>query len=87
MRRESPDAVQTVSSVVRRNAPELAFHFERSITLDGRVLGEEQATAVSNARTLAKEIEDNRLVPKSASSVVAALQKHVLASSVVAAMR
>lgn len=64
-----------------------AFHFERSITLDGRVLGAEQTAAVSNARTLAKEIEETRLVPKSASSVVTALQKHVLGSSVVATAR
>lgn len=77
----------TVITTIASDVERAAFYFERSITLDGHVLGGDQAAAVNNARTLAKEIEDTRLVPKGASSVVTALQKQVLGLSVVAATR
>lgn len=77
------DVVPVVASDVER----AAFHFERSITLDGHTLVPDQTAAVSDARTLAKDIADTRVIPKSAAGVVASLQRQVLGLAVVAATR
>lgn len=81
MGRPRPDDIPIVARDIDRSA----FHFERSVTLDGHALAAEQATVVADARTLVKEIETNNAIPKSAALVVAALEKMVGASAVVGA--
>jgi len=73
--------------VLGQDVDRAAFHFERSITLDGRTLIAEQTTAVSDARALAKEIATTNSIPKSAADVVAALERQVLMVGVVAVGR
>jgi hypothetical protein len=76
-----------VIPAVAKDVERAAFHFERSITLDGHELAAEQVAAVNNARTLSKEIENTKAIPKGAANVVAALQRQVLGQSMVAATR
>ncbi len=73
--------------VVAQDIDRGAFHFERSITLNGGALVAEQLTAVNDARALVKEIETSRAIPKGAVAVVAALEKMVVASATVSAAR
>jgi hypothetical protein len=73
--------------VVAQDIDRGAFHFERSITLNGGVLVAEQLTAVTDARALVKEIETTSAIPKGAVAVVAALEKMVVAAATVSAAR
>jgi hypothetical protein len=68
-------------TIVARDIDRAAFHFERSITLDGRSLSPEQVTATADARTLAKKIEDTKSIPKEAQSIVATLEKLVVGAT------
>jgi len=68
-----------------RDLDRAAFHFERSITLNGGRIAPEQATALADARAVSKEMSDTRAVPKTAAGVVAALERHVLGNAIVTA--
>ncbi|MBL0171091.1 MAG: hypothetical protein IPP90_10220 [Gemmatimonadaceae bacterium] len=70
--------------MVARDVDRAAFHFERSITLDGHALAADQTAAVTDARALAKEIEGSKSLPKTAATVVAALERLVVGTTVVA---
>ncbi|MHB1311179.1 MAG: hypothetical protein ACYC3L_04100 [Gemmatimonadaceae bacterium] len=58
--------------VLTRDIEHAAYHFERSITLTGGSLTEEQVKAVESLRKLAKEIDDTKAVPKEAKAILAA---------------
>jgi hypothetical protein len=73
--------------VVAHDVDLAAFHYERSITLDGHALVGDQVTATTEAHALAKEMGSTGAVPKTAPRVVATLEKLVLATPVVAAVR
>lgn len=63
--------------VVAQDIDRAAFHLERSVTLSGGALAAEQATVLSNARALVKEIESTSAIPVTAADVVAALEKSI----------
>ena len=71
-------------SAVAKDVDLAAFHFERSITLTGRTLSDEQSAATNGARTLAKTIVSTKSIPADAPVVVATLEKLVLGTTVVA---
>jgi hypothetical protein len=66
--RPRPDDIPVVS----RDIEHAAYHFERSITLTGGTLTDEQAKAVESIRKLAKEIDDTKAIPKEAKLTLAA---------------
>ncbi len=67
-----------------RDIDRAAFHFERSITLDGHALAAEQSAAVADARALSTEIGRTRAIPANAATVLATLERQVAGPSVVA---
>lgn len=69
--------------VAARDIGQSAFHFERSITLNGTPLASEQAAAVKDARALADEIEKTNALPERAKTVLAALEKQVIGGTAV----
>ena len=58
--------------VVTRDIEHAAHHFERSITLTGGTLTDEQVKAVESIRKLAEEIDDTKAIPKEAKTILAA---------------
>ncbi len=81
MVRPRPEQIPVVAQDIDRGA----YHFERSVTLDGHALAAEQATAVANARALVKTIDETKAIPQGATDVVSALERLVSAKSAVAA--
>jgi hypothetical protein len=71
--------------VAVRDLDRAAFHYERSITLNGGRIASEQAVALADARALSKEMDVTRAVPKTAAGIVATLERHVLGISVITA--
>lgn len=68
-----------------RDLDRLAYHFERSFTLNGRRPNDEQAAAITEARGLAKEIETSNAMPGTASATLASIEKQVIGSEATAA--
>jgi len=58
--------------VVTRDIEHAAYHFERSVTLTGGTLTDEQVKAVESMRKLGKEIDDTKAIPKEAKTTLAA---------------
>lgn len=54
-----------------------AFHFERSVTLNGHALGDKEAKALADVRALVDEIGKSRAIPAEAANRAAELQKLV----------
>ena len=63
-----------------RDLDRLAYHFERSITLNGGKPTADQAAAIANAQQLAKEIETANAIPGTAGATVASIEKIVAPS-------
>lgn len=74
-------------TVLAKDVDQAAFHYERSVTLDGSALAGEQAAVTADARTLAKQIGSTKEIPKEAAVVLAALERLVLGTTVVAGAR
>jgi hypothetical protein len=68
-----PDNIPSVAQDLDR----AAYHFERSVTLNGGKLRAEQATAVADIRKLGQEIETKNAIPSSASAIVTSFLKMV----------
>jgi hypothetical protein len=73
--------------VLSRDIERAAFHFERSITLDGHTLAAEQASAVADARKVSDQIDETKAVPAETKVVLAALEKQITAVSSVASAK
>ncbi len=73
--------------VIGRDIEHAAFHFERSVTLDGHTLAEAQVAAVDGARKLAKEIDDSKVIPPSAKLVLSTLEQQIVATSATASAK
>lgn len=71
--------------ILARDIDRSAFHFERSVTLDGHALVADQASVIAEARALVKEIEATNAIPKTATLTVTALEKLAGADAVVGA--
>jgi len=61
-----------------------AYHFERSVTLAGGKLTDEQAAAVADIRKLSKDVETTSAFPASANATVASFLKLVVPAEVAA---
>lgn len=70
--------------VAARDIRRGAFHYERTITLDGHAVPAEIATLLSDVRTLAGEIESTKMVPKTAAATLAVLEKQITGTAVMA---
>ena len=67
--------------VLSRDIEHAAYHFERSITLDGGTLSPAQVKALESMRKLAKEIDDTKAAPKEAKDILAAFEAVVNSSA------
>jgi hypothetical protein len=63
--------------VVARDLDRAAFHFERSVTLAGGKLSEEQTAAIAEVRKASKEVETTNAVPASTGALVTRFLKIV----------
>ncbi len=72
--RPRPDNIPTAAHDLDR----AAFHFERSVTLDGAKLSAEQATGLADIRKLEKDIETTNAIPGSASVTVSSFLRLVV---------
>lgn len=70
--------------VVAKDIRKGAFHYERTITLDGRAVPTEIVTLLTDVRSLAGEIETTRMVPKTAAATLAVLEKQISGTAVMA---
>ncbi|MBY0491123.1 MAG: hypothetical protein K2R93_14875 [Gemmatimonadaceae bacterium] len=70
--------------VIARDIRQGAFHYERTITLDGRSPLPEVATLLTDVRTLATEIESTKAVPKTAAATLAVLDRQISGATVMA---
>lgn len=71
--RPRPDNIPTAARDLDRSA----YHYERSITLNGTKLTPEQTTALADVRKLSKDIETTNTMPGSANAVVTSFEKMV----------
>jgi hypothetical protein len=62
-----------------RDLDRLAYHYERSFTLNGKKPNAEQAQAIADAQKLGKDIEATNAIPATAAAVVASIEKQLLA--------
>jgi len=81
MARPRPSDIPVMAADINR----AAFHFERSVTLDGHALAGEQASMVADVRALVKTIEATSALPQGAAAVVAAFEKMLGGNAVVGA--
>jgi|APMI01.1.fsa_nt_gi hypothetical protein len=72
------------SPLIAKDIRRGAFHYERTITLDGRTPAADIATLLSDVRTLATDIETTRSIPKSAAVTLAVFEKQITGAAVMA---
>ena len=74
-------------NVASHDLDRAAFHFERSVTLDGGKLTPEQTAALADARKLSSDLATATSVPSGANAVISALEKVILANGSVATVK
>jgi hypothetical protein len=70
--------------VIAKDIRKGAFHYERTITLDGRTPAAEIVTLLTDVHRLATEIETTRAVPKTAAATLAVLDRQITGTAVMA---
>ena len=81
--RPRPDNIPTAVSDLDRSA----FHYERSIALNGTKLTPEQSSAVADVRKLSKDIETTNAIPNVANLVVTSFEKLMVAATTATASK
>jgi hypothetical protein len=71
LKRPRADNIPTAA----RDLDRLAYHFERSFTLNGKKPDTDQAAAIATALTLSKAIEASNAMPATAVADVQAIEK------------
>jgi hypothetical protein len=69
---------------IARDITRGAFHFERTFTIDGRAPATEIAALLTDVRTLAREIESTKLVPRTAVATLTVFERQVAGTTAVA---
>lgn len=64
-----------------RDLDRLAFHFERSFTLNGNKPSAEQAAAIADAQKLSKDIEASNAMPGTAGAILATIERQVMGTT------